>query len=301
MASHVQPKSSQLGSVVIATTTWSCDDIIEQFLEHHLAGDIARIFLMDFGSDDGTLELLRPYCDSGSVELLKLESLHGKDSSNFLLDHIRRRVAPPQWCLFIDPDEFISAPATLAKTFADVPEDIQVVNIPRFNVTGVRPDRIQDVLIPFVDLNLKIRQRIQRSAFERRARELLTPWIFTDIPGKVAVRVKSEVTIGDGDHTASGNTGYILSDQEIFHFPIRSLQKFEQKIKSAKMDFEANPHLGPDFGWHARRWIAVHEDRGLASEFLQQFIDRSEVDRLIEHGVLERIQNISSSKVVENL
>ena len=275
---------------MIATTTWNSDDIVEKFLKHHLAGDIARIFLMDFGSDDKTLELLRPYCKSGSVELLKLESMRGKDSSNFLLDHIRRSPAAPQWCLFIDPDEFVSGPRTLANSFTGVPDDVIVVNLPRFNVTGVRPDSVRHRLVPFVDLNLKIRQRSQRSAGERRARQLHPPFIFTDIPGKVAVRVKSAVTVGDGDHSAQGNTGYMLPDQELLHFPIRSWQKFEEKIRLAKMDFDANPHLGPDFGWHWRRWIAIHEDGGLASEYLQQLIDVSDVDRLIQDGVLERIK-----------
>ena len=286
---QIQPHLQNAESIVIATTTWNSSDIIEQFLDHHLAGDVTRIFLMDFGSEDATLDIVQSYCDQGTVELLKLPSLHGKDSSNLLLNHIRHCQEPYDWCLFIDPDEFLSFPATLARTLAVVPKEVPVVNLSRFNVTGVRPKSIEHPCVPFTDINLKIKQRSQRSAKDRHARELNPVWIFTDIPGKIAVRVNSETVIGDGDHNARGNTGFAIEGQELLHFPIRSWEKFEEKIKLAKMDFDANPHLGQNFGWHWRRWIAIHEDGGLASEFLNQFIDATEVGRLIQDGVLERI------------
>jgi Glycosyl transferase family 2 len=276
--------------LVIATTTWNASDIIERFLDYHLAGDIARVFLMDFGSNDGTLDLLGRYCESGFVELLTLPSLQGKDSSNVLLDHIGRSSAAPEWCLFIDPDEFVSSPATMASALNSVPDDVLAVSLPRFNVTGVRPNSIRRRSVPFADLDLKIRQRTQRSADDRRAIQLNPPWIFTDIPGKVAVRVNSGVTVGAGDHSAEGNTGWTLSGQELLHFPIRSWEKFEEKIELAKMDFDANPHLSLDFGWHWRRWIAIHEAGTLASEYLEQFVDAADVDRLIQDGVLQRIR-----------
>jgi hypothetical protein len=278
-------------SIVIATTTWNAVDTIEQFLDHHLGGDIARVFLMDFGSDDGTLDLLQPYRESGAVQLLSLPTLQGKDTSNLLLHQIRSSPASPEWCLFIDPDEFVSRPATLANAFEAVPDDALVVNLRRFNVTGVRPLSIQHRSVPFADLDLIIRQRTHRSADDRRARHLSPPWIFTDIPGKVAVRVRSGVAIGDGDHSAQGKTGLTLNGQELLHFPIRSLRKFEEKIRLAKMDFDANPHLSPDFGWHWRRWMAIHQAGALASEYLDQFIDAADVERLIQSGVLERIRN----------
>jgi len=244
---------------------------------------------MDFGSEDATLDIIQPYCDQGFVELLRLPSLHGKDSSNMLLNHIRCCEERYDWCLFIDPDEFLSYPATLASILATVPEEAPVVNLRRFNVTGVRPKSIQHSCIPFDDLDLKIKLRNQRSAEERRARELNPAWIFTDIPGKVAVRVNSEVFVGDGDHTAQGNAGFFIKGQELLHFPIRSWEKFEEKIKLAKIDFDANPHLSQNFGWHLRRWIAIREDGELSSEFLKQFIDTTDVERLVRSGVLERI------------
>jgi hypothetical protein len=289
ISTKLQPYSQNAESIVIATTTWNSSDIIEQFLEHHLAGDIARIFLMDFGSADATLDIVQPYCDQGVVELLRLPSLHCKDSSNLLLNHIRSCQEQYDWCLFIDPDEFLSHPGTLVSTLAVFPEEVPVVNLRRFNVTGLRPKSINHPCVPFADLDLKIKLRSQRSVEDRRARKLNPAWIFTDIPGKVAVRVKSDASVGDGDHTAQGNTGLVVQSQDLLHFPIRSWEKFEEKIGLAKQDFDANPHLSPHFGWHLRRWIAIREDGELASEFLKQFIDPADVERLVQTGVLERI------------
>jgi glycosyltransferase involved in cell wall biosynthesis len=291
----IKPSLMKRNSIVIATTTWNAGDTIEQFINHHLAGDVARIFVMDFGSDDGTLDLLQPYRNSGTVQVLTLPSLQGKDSSNVLLDQIRSSPAAPEWCLFIDPDEFVSSPASLVSAFSSVPDDALAVNLPRFNVTGVRPRSIQHCPVPFADLMLKIRQRSRRSAEDRRARYLNPPWIFTEILGKVAVRVRSGVAVGHGDHSASGNTRLTLNGQELLHFPIRAWEKFEEKIRLAKMDFKANSHLNPDFAWHWRRWIAIHEAGALASEYLEQFIDAGDVERLIQGGVLENIK--SSNKL----
>ena len=158
----------------------------------------------------------------------------------------------PQWCLFMDPDEFVSRPAALASAFGGVPDDRLVVNVPRFNVSGVRPNCLEYRSHAFADLDLKILWS-QRSAEDRRSPRLNPPWIFTDIPGKVGVRVSSEVTIGDGDHSATGSTGWTLYGQELLHFPIRSWEKFREKISLAKLDLESNPQLGPDFAWHWRR------------------------------------------------
>jgi hypothetical protein len=70
--------------IAIATTTWNSVDLVETFLEHHLGGAITRVFVVEYGSNDGTAEILQRYVEQDLVEVLHLPALADKDTSNLV-------------------------------------------------------------------------------------------------------------------------------------------------------------------------------------------------------------------------
>ena len=276
--------------VAIATTTWNSCDIIEEFLEYHLSRGVSQILVLDFGSDDGTIEMLRDHALRDQVMVIDGSDVRSSDASNVLLDHVNQSTASTKWWLFIDPDEFVSDPGMLQTILKEAPKEAKVVRLRRFNVTGRQSAVLKGAVVqPFKALNLKIVKPVVRDATERQAASLQTPWIFSAIPGKIAVRLPSHTRINTGNHSTTDGRGTVLPSVDILHFPIRSWKKFDEKIVIAAQDIASNPDLPPNDAWHWKRWIRLRNSGDLHSDYLQQFVADEDVERLLADGVIESI------------
>jgi hypothetical protein len=115
------------------------------------------------------------------------------------------------------------------------------------------------------------------------------PWIYTDIPGKIFVRLGKTVSIGAGDHSAvlrEGDSGAAPEGAYFLHYPIRSYDEFAEKVRMYGVHFERNPQLPQGWGWHARRWVRIARKGRLRDEYEQQFPSSSLAHRLIQTGDL---------------
>lgn len=276
---------------LIATTTWNNCDIVRLFLDYSRALGFDRILVMDFDSTDGTADLLRsePYRDF--VEATTFPGLAGLDSSGLLLEKAKRCSDVDSLCLFCDPDEFLVLPPGFGWQEWSQAMGPAVV-VPRFNVTGCRAAAVSapGLVTPLGSLNLRIERRVRRNPLvDMYQDELTPPWIYSDIPGKVFVRPERTLAITDGDH------GAILADavprkapdgMYLLHFPIRSYQEFEAKVRLNAIDFEANQHLPQGYGWQCRRWVRLANQGRLRNEYLQQFPVGDSVRAMVRDGRL---------------
>jgi hypothetical protein len=288
----------------VATTTWNSADLIDGFLAHYERLGASVIFVTDLGSTDGTLEILDSPRWQGTVHRHLPESPLEADSLSDLLE-VARSTLGDAWCLFCDPDEFLVTPAM--SLYDTCTEDAACVIVPERNMTARRSaaEGTGEELSPFEALTLRIDRRHRRSRAEKLTQEpLAPPWIFTDHPGKVVVRLPRVLSISAGAHfadTAEGPPRKILMARSsptgccLLHYPMRTYEAFRRKIDMAELHIgvyygEAGPPRKkggvPRHGWTYHRWIGCRDRGELHEEYLAQFVPDEQVADLLADGTL---------------
>ena len=277
---------------IIITTTWNSSRIVEAFLDHHRALGFDLVMVMDFGSTDGTLDVLRstPYADL--VKLVPFPGIASLDSSNIMLALAKARYGGDTLCLFCDPDEFLALGS--GRTLSDLDmADASALVLNRFNVTGLRSRALANPssVHPFGCLNVKVVTRLNPTNFEKESGELTMPYIFTYIWPKVLVKLRHTIAIGVGDHRAElvehAPQPIELCDAYLLHYPFSTFDALKRKLDLSRLDFAANPDLPPSYGWHVRRWIRLDDADRLQEEYGRHFIADADLPRLLSSGAVE--------------
>lgn len=268
----------------IISGMYNVADLATEFCSYHLGRGVDKIFVADYGSDDGTLDLLVPFVREGRVQLVPLPTHHfaNYDPSNAILGMIRKENAA-DWVSFLDPDEFLTGPENLKDSLTqEWSRGVEAIAVPRANLTGVGP--IPPQMHYITHLTLKIIRTDVRVL--SASAPLSSPWIFSRIPPKVMVRTQSSLTITTGDHNIRGAARDPIqsSSFEILHLPLRSYESFREKIERGMGYFEKNPELSPATGWHWRRWIKLLQSGRLREEYESQFPEASVVEALLVEG-----------------
>lgn len=253
--------------VYLLTGVWDNADLLDDWLEHHRRLGVAGVLAMDFGSTDGSVELLRSPRWSGFVDLVPFPGLKA-DHSALLVQAARGRWLDG-WGLLIDPDEFlVTATGDLAEpTLLGAMAAADLVTLPRFELTAPRSTAVQAPTgrPDASDLTLRLAAQDQ---------------------GKVMVDLASDATASLSAHEGAGHVQLSLSDPRtcLLHAPVRSFERYEQKVDHAATTLAVNDHLDEGFAWHWRRWVAVRDEGGLPAEYLAQFVADDAVDGLLADG-----------------
>ena len=262
-------------------------DLVTEFCTYYLGLGVDRIFVAEYGSNDGTVDLLQPFVRAGQVEVIPIPTHHFAeyDPSNAILSTIRERKAA-DWISFLDPDEFLIGPNQLKEFFEEALRGHQAIAFPRFNLTGIGPLPPQTHYLSH--LTLKITKSDPRVSDPSVT--LSSPWIFSRLPPKVMINATSDLTTITGDHDVRGRISPLPVEPscQILHAPIRSYEAFQEKIDCGMNYYAQNPELSRGTGWHWRRWIALLEKGQLRKEYESQFLDRSLAESLIAKGYIVR-------------
>ena len=277
---------------IIITTTWNSSRTVEAFLNHHRALGFDLVMVMDFGSTDGTLDVLRSTPYAGLVELIPFPGIAGLDSSNIMLAMAKARYDGDSLCLFCDPDEFLALGS--GRTLADIDmAKASALVLNRFNVTGLRSKALAspDNIHPLGCLNIKLVRRHNPTDCEKESGELTTPYIFTFVGPKVLVKLRNTILIGVGDHCADiekhAPRPIEPDDAYLLHYPFSTFNALKRKLDLSRRDFAANPDLPPSYGWHVRRWIRQDDANRLQEEYDRHFIADADLPQLLSSGAVE--------------
>jgi hypothetical protein len=238
----------------ILTGIWDNVDILDDWLAHCRSVGISGVFAMDFGSTDGSLDVLASPRWDGFVVPVPFSGM----TSNIyvtLLEHVRA-LGVPGWALVIDPDEFLCAPtiSLAGSDLSDAMADADVITVPRMHMSCLRSEAAGAAPghPTAAELTLRYRERDQ---------------------GKVLIRIASDAMVAVAGHQAEGGRQAELAETGtcLLHAPIRSFEKFDEKIAHASGWLAANPQLPDWYAAHWRRWIGIRDAGGLHAEYLELF------------------------------
>jgi hypothetical protein len=271
----------------IITGMYNVADLVTEFCKYHLGLGVDKIFVADYGSDDSTLDRLRPFLDAGRVERVPLPTHHlaSYNPSNAILGMIRKEGAA-DWVSF-DPDEFLTGPENLKDMLTrEGARGVEAIAVPRANLTGIRSASAREHYL--THLTLKVVKTDTRVA--KASAALSSPWIFSRLPPKVMIRAQSSLTTTNGDHDVVGGVKKLVpsTSLEVFHLPMRSYGAFQEKIERGREYFAKNPELAPSTGWHWRRWIELFQSGRLREEYEKQFPDEKTAQAFLAEGRLVR-------------
>jgi len=98
------------------------------------------------------------------------------------------------------------------------------------------------------------------------------------LPPKVVHRGAPDVVIAQGNHGAASERFPQKPRQgaiEVMHYPIRSLQQFESKVRNGGSGYAINRELSKATGSHKKRWY----ERLLAGELEREYREERFFDR----------------------
>ncbi|MEZ5463884.1 MAG: glycosyltransferase family 2 protein [Lysobacteraceae bacterium] len=236
---------------------------------YHLSRGVDHVIATDHRSTDGTDRILRDLEREGALSYFR------EDGEAFAQDAWATRMARmaveehrADWVFHVDADEFWWPEQTdsLKATLANVPDDILVLQAPRSNFVAVDADTSE---LPFHQL-MRHRQRVSLNPLGK------------PLPGKIIHRGIEGIEVGFGYHVASIDGRRAIApafdDALVMHFPMRSVERYRQKIRDGVDALVRNTRLerGVAITWreqmrmeqqgeleaHLRRQL--HDHQGLA-------------------------------------
>lgn len=267
-------------------------DIIGPMIDHHLAQGIDKLIVTDNGSVDGTYEILQSYGDT--IEL-KRDPVHRKQQHTVVTAMAREAYSRfgADWVINADADEFwlpTEDGRTLRDVFLGIPTSLTSFIVPVVDMTG-EPALSGTGLQRLTFRDTRPLERMRRVGLHAHS----TP---------DAVHVGSEaVEVTQGNHAVNLNsTGELARGPgiEVLHYPWRSWEQFERKVRSAGQAYENNPDLLPSPNHHGMRDYRRWKLGSLQSSYIIRHPTDADVRELVAAGELTpdtRIATTSASPV----
>lgn len=246
-------------------------DIIASTVEFHLRRGVDLILAMDNGSTDDTVAILERYQRQGLLRLLH-EPSHTHDQAVWVsrMAHLAAVEHRADWVIPCDADEFWwPRSGSFQAELAQLPADQMAVQVERVNF--LPPPLKASSGQPFHQ-----RQTLR----ERRSLNSLGD----PLPGKVCHRAHAAISVSDGNHGVFLDGDLLPSPAhpgiEILHFPVRSYEQFERKIRDGAEALARNTRVAPEVGLTWRRIYSEHLLKGTLPEYYADL--RPDPDALAE-------------------
>lgn len=210
------------------------EDVICENIEYHLSQGVDFFIVTDHLSEDRTTDILYNYERQGYIELISASGPYIQTDLVTKMAEIAFSKYKADWIINNDADEFwYYKNGKLKDAFINVPSDINIIRAKRHNMllpkNGVKNDFYQEMIF--------------------RRKKSLNP-IGANLPSKVCVRGANNVVIHPGSHKITHPDGNEVfnSEIEIFHYPFRSYEQFQRKIRTIGDEYEKNPQVDPKTG-----------------------------------------------------
>jgi GT2 family glycosyltransferase len=273
-------------------------EFIEQSILHLRAIGVDKIIVCDMSSTDGTLEILEKYrSDYLSFFSLKnaTEADHLEEEEEWAVEAWKRySLAPCDWVIFLDADEFwLPASGNLKDCAGFYSADLLVVD--RYNVVlgkngPLMPLDLKPAAYGRVDLYAK---PVPDFHLAKQAHARSMPWIRGAAEPKIAARRSRMVKLAVGQHDMAMSPGSRREKPEdllVAHVALSTRSRFERKVANirsiyaeAGIDLSLPEESWERYGtaWHWRRWATLPD---LAKEFEEYAVGDQELAALRRDG-----------------
>lgn len=274
--------------IVVAVQVLDNADILREYLEWYLALDVHLIVANDFGSTDGSQDILDEFARRKLVEWSLRPDKNTKERDPTAeLARLARDRHGADWVIHCDTDEFLCVEGDGLRVALDqaAASGSTVLSTPVWNMTGPAPTAGQN---PLFSLTLRIARGTRATPEEQLAGEPPFPIVFLHWPPKAIVRATAFTGYGHGNHKAEAAWGGTEESTRLrfLHYPFRGFEAFQTKVRHGAAWLAANPHLDakPRWGWHWRRWSRMTAVAELRQEYARQFVSPERAAALIADG-----------------
>jgi hypothetical protein len=224
-------------------------DIIQQWLDYHVAQGIDLLLVTDNGSVDGTKEILDAFAAAAPIEVVLLsDPVHRKQQSTTVTAMARAAYTEHDatWVINADADEFL-IPKDRSLTLHDVFDRLDpVINafvVPVVNMIG-----------RMANSGAGLDRLVWRD--ERTAEELHEVGLIAHPSGNAIHVGHPEVSVVQGNHLVTIPAGEAPDESlalEVLHYPWRSWRQYEHRVENTGRAYEANPDMHPSPNHHGMR------------------------------------------------
>ena len=259
---------------------------------------VDQIIVSDYGSTDGTLDILADEQRAGD---LVLESVDVSTVADYEQWSVRERALAEStgadWVLFLDADEFwIPASGSLRDCRHLL--DADVLSVDRFNVAVTAQQRSLPVASWLTShAELRLYATVAANLREYVEDHPDVP-LNTLLPGpKVMARPHAIAGVEPGSHDVTGSADATLRrlaarDLLIAHVFFSTAERFRRKIDNIRAELAQNPaYFNGELAWHWKRWAAMTDD-AIDHEFAHQMLDDTALTLLTDRGVVRSAQEI---------
>jgi hypothetical protein len=218
------------------------EDIIGYNVAYHLAQGVDFVIATDNASRDRTPRLLERFVQRGQLHLLHQPELTHQQGK--WVSRMARKAAvkfDADWVIHNDADEFwLAEQGTVRDVLEAVPRDTDCLEVPRV-----------DMLPP--------RDTAERFYESMTVHQGGRPVLGNSLDPKVCHRAYPDVRVAQGNHFVLRG-GVRLAEKRdhalrIVHYPLRSPDQLERRIRRGLMALEPNSPMNPS---SARRWRSLY-------------------------------------------
>lgn len=271
-------------------------DIIEENIRVHAALGVDSFVVMDNGSTDGTLDIIRRLADEFKITLIERPTLDYQQSNwKTEMARIARRTYGADWTIANDADEFwIPRQGSLKDRLTRTGS---VISCERRNVLFERD--AFDSGAPFWTQTCVVKNPILYCP-GTEVSDVHRSIMLGKIHGKVIVRSLGLLRVKGGNHRAWHAWGWLNQRHEpditVYHYPIRSKEHFLANISHRARLLDSGISR---MGNHYRRWADMYNTGCLEAELRRLVVDRDYKNCLMDTGVI--CEDQSAKSVIQNI
>ncbi|MEO1222939.1 MAG: glycosyltransferase family 2 protein [Pseudomonadota bacterium] len=262
-------------------------DLVRQNMNFHLARGIDHVVAIDNGSVDGTRDILGDYEKLGVATVID-EPSRKLDIATWVTNaaKLARDRLGADWVLCNDIDEFWMCPSgTIKDRLASTDADVLVCQ--RKNMVYAYDEEEEthfyERMIYRIDRPLPV--PVLNNFYED---PLPAPYFYLALPPKILVKTQGLSSVAMGNHSATFDqkAKQVPSDIIVYHFPVRSVAQFEQKVVHGGEARERDKSLPKSTSWHWRRWYRLFREHGPGVAIADALPSAQRLARDIASGVV---------------
>ncbi len=276
-------------------------DIIEENIRYHADQGVDLFIVMDNDSRDGTRDILQRM--KTELEILLLDEPSKKIDQGIWVTRMVAEIRDKSladWIVLNDADEFwVSSRGSLKSEIMDIANSSDhtpleraatVIRCPRYNMLAEVHDLERENYRFFHNV-WKVANPLGDWPRSGNAPADI-PHLLQRVGPKAISEVKGFHSVDQGNHVVEHCDGSTVDSRtiEILHYPIRTFDQFERKVRNYATSLQANERLRDkvEVSHHFRRWYALLEEGKLHDEFDTCVLTKQRIEDLTGRQIISR-------------